>query len=497
MKKRIDTYSRLGSKRDEKYLVEEKEKFIKNAKYEIPRIIQVHEAWLIMLVKTGIFQKNEAVPILNELEKIKKEGLKELIDTYDLNFPKIYLQLERYLTDKLGYMASNVNIGRTVPPPLYRMEVREALVNAIECVLTHLKVLLVKSAEHIDTVMPGYTHMQHAQPQTYGHYLLGYYDAISRGYQQLIQAFKSTNMIDMGGGAMAGISYNIDRYMLADLLGFDGIIEHSNDCMAATDFNIDILAALSNISLPLCRVANELDVWSTQEFNYVEISDHLAHTSSMMPQKKNPCVFEDARAFLGRIAGAFTDICIRAHNTQYGDVVEIMKLAQSTVPVIHDFCKIMNDFTEAIDTLIIKKENMKKGVEGGFSTCTELAHLIFNETRMPLRLIHSIIGSSVKEIYESCGTYNDINLKLLNKHAKNITGFEINISDESIKESLDPDVFIQRQISTGGTSPKEVRRMISERETHLTDNDEKVLINFRNRLNHINQLLENEITLLK
>jgi len=208
---------------------------------------------------------------------------------------------------------------------------------------------------------------------------------VARAARQVEQTYTATNQSDMGCGALAGTSLNIDRVMLADLLGFDGIVEHSNDSVAATDFVIDLVAAMTNLAVPISRVANEMDVWTTFEANMLEVSDEIAATSSMMPQKKNATICEHLRYATGTIMGYYNEIVGGAHNTPYGDVMEVMFIWGKGAEISAKGAWLCQRMKTLVENMAVHEDVMLKHAREGFSTASELASVIFREKGKPWR----------------------------------------------------------------------------------------------------------------
>ncbi|RPJ31889.1 MAG: argininosuccinate lyase [Planctomycetaceae bacterium] len=461
-----DTHSRLRGK-EIPSLEEGRKAFAALAYNEIPRATKVHKAWTVMLIERGIIDKGEGHEILKTLNRIDDKAIEEMIQSYDPNFYKWRVQFERYLMDKVGSIAGNINIGRTLPPPLYRMKLREAVVPLIQATLEFRQNLLDRAEEYRDAVMPGYTHNQHAQPMTFGHYLLGLYEAIDRAAVQLEQAYDVINICDLGCGALAGTSFNVDREKPARFLGFDRVMEHTNDCVASTDQATNVVPAMINLAIPMSRVANEMHWWATFEFNMIELTDAICEASSMMPQKKSPCVFEEIRCTLGKVLGCYSDIVCRAQNTLYGDTIEVYEASEYVPNTVADVIKAINTFNKVLNNLIVKKDIMLRHAQRGFSTATELAAFLFRETHLPLRVAHAIVGESVHEVWEKGGTATDINTDVVDRAAVQIIGKPLQLAPKGLARALDATHFVEAHKSQGAVAPKEVHRMVTRRRQNL------------------------------
>jgi argininosuccinate lyase len=446
---------------------ERQEQFVKSIRSQLPLFVKVHQAWLLMLVKKGIVDKQRAVKIMKALVDINESAVEEMIANWNPASWEPLVQLEHYLTSKVGQVATDLNIGRTIPPPFYRMELLPLVLQTIEETIDLLATLLERAEEHTTTVMPGYTHLQHAQPMTYGHYLVGVYDPLSRALGELEAAYQRTSQFELGCGALSGTSFEIDREYPAELLGFEGVLEHSNDSVAATDFLVDILAALTNLFIPLSRVANDLDIWSSFEFSMVEVADEICNPSSMMPQKKNPALFEFCRMSLGKILGAYSEVVCGAHATQYGDVIEMRELSYSIHPQLGEAVKQLRIMNRALETLIVKEDRMLDLARSGFSTATELAAVLYRESAVPLRMAHGVVAEVVRRMIRDDKTPQDITPVVVEEVSREMLGVGIKLSAEVLQSSIDPVKFVAAHDSLGGVAPRATEAMISKRRGEL------------------------------
>jgi len=463
-KKRLDTWSRLGGKKQLPSLEQGRASFAGVAHDQVPRYVKVHKAWTVALVRGGDLSAERGRKMLGALEEV---DIDEMIATFHERYDKVVLQLERYLVDKIGYEGTSVLAGRTLPPPVYRMKVREKILPLIDAANDMLGTLLEKSAQHTGAVMPGYTHLSHAQPMTYGHYLLGVHDACARAAKQIEAAYASTNLCDMGCGALAGTSFEVDRELLADLLGFEGIIEHSNDCVAATDFAIDLAAALTNMAIPISRAAAELDTWTTFEAGMLEISDEIGATSSMMPQKKNATICEHLRWAMGSISGMYNQLATGCHAVPYGDVMEVMFMPRVAEELAEKGAWICSRMATLANNLQVHEEVMLKHAREGFSTASELAAVIFRKKEVPWRVCHAIVAGTVRRLDEAGLTAADIAPGLVDEVAEEVTGEKLGLSAGEIAAATDPVEFVAAHDSQGGVAAAEVERMIAGRRGQL------------------------------
>ena len=470
-RRKIELYGRLGGKSGwkAKDIEAARRKFADGALEEVRTVIRVHKAWMVMLAQQGVVEKKRGAAILRALCEAETDaGFAEMVENFEPDHPKPIYQVEDYLLNHVGPEGSDVMIGRTIPPPFYRLALREALLDLVVATLDFRSELLKLAEKHVQTVMPGYTHMQHAQPTTFGHYLMSLYDAIDRASGQVESAYAQTNVCDLGCGACSGTSFDIDRMLPARLLGFDGIQENANDCVASTDHAVDAVCACTNLMIPLGRVGNELDVWHSFEFNMVEVADDIAAPSSMMPQKKNPAVFEYARMRTGHIAACYTDIVTMAHGIPYGDICDIKEITMRVCPAVRDAATALRNMKEVFAGLIVKEPVMRERAGAGFSTASELAATLYREADIPLRLAHGVVAEVVRRVWQDGGLAMEITTDLVDEAAQHVVGRPARLSNESLARALAPTAFVEAHTSQGGVAPSEVTRMIGERRKDLT-----------------------------
>lgn len=465
---KLDTHSRLRG-REIPTLEEGRKAFAAVAFEGIPKAQKAHMAWMVMMIRQGIVGRTEGKDILRVLREVDHAAIEEMIANYDPNFYKWRVQFEKYLMEKVGAVASCVNIGRTLPPPIYRMRLREAILPLLDATLQFRETLLQKSEEYRGAVMPGYTHNQHAQPMTFGHYLLGLHEPISRAFDQLEQAYDLTNLCDLGCGALAGTSFPIDRELPARLLGFEGVLEHTNDCVAASDQATNTVAAMINMAIPMSRAANEMHTWHMFEFNMIELTDAVCEASSMMPQKKSPCLFEDIRLMVGKVLGCYTDIVVRLHNVMYGDTIEVYETTEMVPAVVQQVVTAVNKFDKILHNLTVKTDVMLRFAQRGFSTATELAAILFREAGVPLRVAHAIVGEVVRQVWLDGRTAADITPEHIDRAALQIIGRPLSLPSEKLVAAMDPVHFVEAHRSQGAVAPDEVSRMVRARTAELEE----------------------------
>ena len=328
-----------------------------------------------MLGATGIIDKSESEKIVNELDKILDE-IKSGELEIDMTAEDIHTFIEGELTSRLGQTGKRLHTARSRNDQV-ALDIRLTLRKEIDEITVLLKslveVLCNKAQEHSATIMPGYTHLQRAQPITFGHHLMAYCSMILRDIDRLSDVKKRMNICPLGSGALAGTTYPLNREMVADLLGFDGVTQNSLDGVSDRDFCIELASALSLIMVHLSRFSEEIIMWCSWEFKFIELDDAFSTGSSIMPQKKNPDIAELVRGKSGRVFGDLTTLLTvmkgiaLAYNKDMQEDKEAIFDAVDTVKMC------LTAFTPMIDTMTVLKDNMHLAAAKGFINATDCA----------------------------------------------------------------------------------------------------------------------------
>ena len=328
-----------------------------------------------MLGATGIIEKSESEKIVNELDKILGE-IKSGELSIDMSAEDIHTFIEGELTSRLGQTGKRLHTARSRNDQV-ALDIRLTLRREIDEISEQLKglveILCNKAQEHSATIMPGYTHLQRAQPITFGHHLMAYCSMILRDIDRLEDVKKRMNICPLGSGALAGTTYPLDREMVADLLGFDGVTQNSLDGVSDRDFCIELASALSLIMVHLSRFSEEIIMWCSWEFKFVELDDAFSTGSSIMPQKKNPDIAELVRGKSGRVFGDLMTLLTvmkgiaLAYNKDMQEDKEAIFDAVDTVKMC------LTAFTPMIDTMTVLKDNMRLAAAKGFINATDCA----------------------------------------------------------------------------------------------------------------------------
>lgn len=458
---------------------------IKSDEKILRHIIDINRAHVIMLIEKGIIGKSDGSKILNALLNLRENPVIRL-DVEDA-----HMLVEEEVIRKAGLeIGGNLNLAKSRNDQVataLRMELRNEILNLIELIVNLQDSLLHLAEKNIETIIPGYTHLQQAQPTTFAHYLLAQFDVLERNIWRLIDAYRRINLSPMGAGALATSSFPISRERVAELLGFEGLVENSIDAVSSRDFLLETLAILSILAVDLSRFAEDLIIWSSMEFSLLEIPDEFASTSSIMPQKKNPEVLEVIRARMSHILGDFTasSIIMKALPSTYN-----MDFQEAT-PKLWDVIKTMKENLVMLSELVRNieiKENILKKPSTSFLAATELANMLVRNYKVPFRTAHKIVGALVKRLIEDGKTLLDATPELLSEVSSVFLQKPLIIKSGDLEKAADLKSFIDSHNVRGGPSRREVERMISHRK--------KLLSQFRNEVSSRRRRIEDSIGML-
>ena len=417
--------------------------------------IEASRAHVTMLAAQGVVSRADAEAILGGLAQIASEYEAQGV-TEDPALEDIHMHVEHRLTELIGAAAGRLHTARSRNDQVatdFRLWVRNAIDEVDEQLGAFQRVLVARAEEHADSVMPGFTHLQSAQPVTLGHHLMAYYEMVRRDRSRFRDARGRMNESPLGAAALAGTSFPLDREATAEALGFDRPAANSLDAVSDRDFALDYLMAAAQCALHLSRLAEELIVWASQPFGFVALSDEFSTGSSIMPQKRNPDAAELVRGHSGRIAGAMTALVI----TMKGLPLAYSKDMQDDKPPVfeaHDLLTIsIQALAGMVETSRFDLERMRAAAEAGFSTATDLADWLVRVANVPFREAHHITGAAVKLAEERCVGLAELDLETLRQIDSRIDG--------SVYEVLSVDASVRSRTSYGGTAPERVREQIA------------------------------------
>ena len=407
-----------------------------------------------MLVRQGIISPEDGEAIAAGLDQIAAE-IREGRFQFSRALEDIHLNIESRLAQIIGAAAGRLHTARSRNDQVatdFRLWVRDACRRAQAGIAALQRALLKQAEMHADTIMPGFTHLQPAQPVTFGHHCLAYVEMLARDADRFAAAAARMNESPLGAAALAGTPFPIDREQTAKALGFDRPMRNSLDAVAARDFALDYLAAASIAAVHLSRLAEEIVIWATPSFGFVKLSDAFSTGSSIMPQKKNPDAAELVRAKIGRILGAFVALT----TVMKGLALAYAKDLQEDKERVFDGADALDLSLAAmagmIDDLAAVPAKMRAAAEAGFPTATDLADWCVRELKTPFREAHHIAGSIVKRAEELGVTLDKVPLIEMQK-------IEPRIGD-AIYTVLPLEASVNARTSFGGTAPLRVREQV-------------------------------------
>jgi argininosuccinate lyase len=418
------------------------------------------KAHVAMLGKQGIVSAEDAATIAAGLDRVAEHyaanGVAE-----DLVLEDIHMQTEARLAEAIGPVAGRLHTARSRNDQVatdFRLWVRDAIDQVLAALGGFQAALLVRAEEHAASVMPGFTHLQSAQPVTLGHHLMAYHAMIARDVSRFADARVRMNRSPLGSAALAGTGFPIDREMTARALGFDGPMTNSLDGVSDRDFALDYLVAATQCALHLSRLAEEFVLWASQPFGFVALSDQWSTGSSIMPQKRNPDAAELVRGHSGRIMGCMTALMV----TMKGLPLAYSKDMQDDKPPVfeaHDLLALsIAAMTGMVESATFRTERMRAVAEAGFATATDLADWLVREAGLPFREAHHVTGRAVKRA-------EDLGIALDALSIGDLKAIDARI-DDRVYGVLSVDASVASRTSFGGTAPDNVRAAIrAARET--------------------------------
>jgi argininosuccinate lyase len=439
---------------------------IETDKRLIQAVIDINKAHCIMLTECKIIDDDTAKQILAALN-----GLDPDIELSPM-LEDIHMNVEARVIEKIGediggriHTAKSRNDQQNTA---LRMVTREDILLVARNLIALIKTLLNLAKEHVDTLMPGYTHLQHAQPITLAHHFLSHVNALFRNVDRLIDTFPRINVCPMGAAALATTTFPISRETTSELLGFSKLMDNSIDAVASRDFLIEVLSVYSIIMLYLSQISEELILWSTSEFNYLELPDMFTSTSSIMPQKKNASIPELIRA---KAATVFGDLMISLTIIKALPLSYNLDLQELTQYLWHGFettYSSVNMLTGCMEGISVDKNRMKEACVNSFITATDLADFLVSNTQLPFRTTHRLVSNIVLALLEmERKKLTDLDKDLFDKICLETINTKLDIDFNKLIQAIDPTESVKSRKIVGGPSPDTIRSTITNKEKEL------------------------------
>jgi argininosuccinate lyase len=427
--------------------------------------IMVDIAHVLMLSKQRIIEPDTAKQLLAALLELFDEGIPE--EAFDDRFEDVHAGIESLMIEAVGAEAGGrMHMGRSRNDEVatcIRIRLREELLKQMAALLRVREVLVAIAEQHRETAMPGFTHLQYAQPTTLAHHLLAYEQAFSRDFDRMKEVYARVNMSPLGAAAFASTGYPISREYAAGLLGFDGLVVNTMDAVATRDFALETLAGLSILMATTSRLCEELVIWSSAFVRFVELDDAFCSTSSIMPQKKNPDTAEIMRAKTGSVFGAYTGALLTVKGLPMSYNRDLQELTPHLWRGMRDAKESLRLLIDMLASATFDAERMREEAGKGFSTATELADTLVRSYGLPFRTAHNIVGRAVQK--------GDLTLANLEEAAGELAPgtvlAEKGLTQEKIDEALDVNNSIALRRAAGGPAPFATKIAIDERKKQL------------------------------
>jgi len=466
--------------------------FISSVDDDLPLIEPVKKiniVHMLMLVRQNTLDKKTANKCIKTLKSIDKSF------KLDSNLEDVHMNVESFVINSIGNeIGGQLNLAKSRNDQVataIRMTSRTFILNILSNIHELQNVILNLAKTHDDYLMPSFTHLQHAQIITLSHNLLAHYDSLSRDVERFQETYHRVNKSPQGSGAIASVIVNVDRNYIAKLLGFNGIVENSIDATTTRDFCIELLSNLMLLMLNIEKIVNELVLWSTSEFSYVEISDEFSSTSSIMPQKKNPVIAELIRSKSSIIIGDLVASIGIVKSLTLGYSIDIQDLTPRLWNSINKSLSSVHLLTIMLSTCKFNKESMSKNLDDSM-IAADLANYMASNYNISFRQSHHIVGALSKQALLKDSPLSDVVKNQLVKMTKKITGKTIQITSTEIDSIFDYHKNVNSKTTKGSPSNFETKRMIKLRKTQLT-NSSRFISKQQTLLNKSEILLEKSI----
>ena len=407
-----------------------------------------------MLARVGIITPPEAEAIVNGLRDIL-EDIEAGRAEFSISAEDIHMNVEQMLIERVGEVGKKLHTARSRNDQValdVRMYLRDEIDATVNLLGELTGTLLDLAEQHTGTVMPGYTHLQRAQPVTLAHHLLAYCQMFGRDMERLRDCRKRVNVMPLGAGALAGTTFPLDRDFVARELGFDGVTENSLDAVSDRDFTVEFCAAAALIMMHLSRFCEEIILWSTAEFGFIELDDAYSTGSSMMPQKKNPDVAELIRGKSGRVYGDLAALLTMLKGLPLAYNKDMQEDKEALFDAVDTVQKCLRAFQPLVATMRVKEKNMARAARGGFTNATDLADYLVQKS-VPFRQAHEIVGRAVAYCLEQGKSLEELNLEEYRQFSPAI--------EEDVYPAIDIARCVEERAVTGGPAPAAVKQTIN------------------------------------
>lgn len=433
----------------------------------LPSMIQIHRAHLVMLHSAGILNDEDAAVIARSIDGLDLEAL--AASEYDGRFEDLFFTVEHEMMRIGGEVTGSLHTARSrndMGMTLYRMVMRRQLLQVLDAAGELYETLVRLGAEHASTLSLEHTHTQPAQPSILGHRFLAIADVLGRDIRRVQQAYESLDYSPMGGAALTGTGFAIDRDHMARLLGFRGLVENSYDAVAATDYIAHSAVALQLMAIDTGRSCVDFLTWCTAEFGLYRVAAPYVQISSIMPQKRNPVSIEHSRSLLSAASASAATVLTMMHNTPFGDIVDteddLQPYAWRAVETLTDVLHLLSG---VLGTIQVNTDIMRERALASFANATELADTLVRDGGLTFTQAHTVVSRIVREA-DTAGVVDvrTIDPQRVHEVVTEVAGRDVSLTPEDFARALDADNFVAVRTSTGGAAPSEVARMAEARQ---------------------------------
>ena len=414
-----------------------------------------------MLGEQGIIEKSESDKIIAELKNISAD-IESGALPIDYEAEDIHMFVEATLTERIGETGKRLHTARSRNDQValdIRMYLKNEIRNVQELIVNLIGVIAEKAKENITTVMPGYTHLQHAQPVTFAHYILAYAQMLTRDYDRLDDVYKRTDFMPLGSGALASTTYPLNRHRVAELLGFENVTVNSLDGVSDRDFVIELSSALSICMMHLSRFSEEVILWCSSEFGFIELDDAFSTGSSIMPQKKNPDIAELVRGKTGRVFGDNLTLLTIMKNLTLAYNKDIQEDKEAIFDAIDNTKLCLELFAKMLETATVKRENMFKAAQVGFINATDCADYLVKRG-MAFRDAYKITGRLVAYCIEHNYIFETLPLEVYKEFSP--------VFENDIYKAIDLETCVNERNVYGGPAEESVKNQLKLLEVYYS-----------------------------
>jgi argininosuccinate lyase len=455
----------------------------------LKQIVDINKAHMLMLAEKDIVNREAAQKILKALfDTNSKIKLSPEIDD-------AHMAVEEQVVKAVGAeVGGNLNLAKSRNDQVstaIRMKLRQELLCLVETLNELQKTLIQQAEQHLKTIVPGYTHLQPAQPITLAHYLVAQFDALQRSLERLEETYERVNRCPMGAGALATTSFTISRERVAELLGFSMVLENSLDAVSTRDYLLEMLADLSILAADVTRFVEDLILWSTADFGVLELPDEYAFTSSIMPQKKNPDMLEVIRARMSLVSGNYIACATTIMALPSGYNMDFQELTPKLWTSFDTSIGCLAMLSKVVAKIKVKSNHADKPV-WSFMAATELANMLVRNHNIPFRTAHKIVGALVKALIDEGKTLKDATPALLSDVSKETLDQPLKVNKEEVAAATNLLNVVESHKVKGGPSPAEVARMLGKRKKEM-DASKGWVSQKKNGLTKAEEMLESSV----